>query len=168
MLGAKGLRRATEIAILNANYIAHRLKPHYPVVYTGSNGRVAHECIIDLRMIKTTTGVTVEDVAKRLIDYGFHAPTMSWPVPDTFMIEPTESESKLELDRFCEAMISIYEEINKVRNGEFDLADNPLKHISNIRKLKMVLKNGKKVDISFPDQQTSFWKLYFKEFEKEE
>ena len=128
MLGAKGLRRATEIAILNANYIAHRLKPHYPVVYTGSNGRVAHECIVDLRTIKTATGITVEDVAKRLVDYGFHAPTMSWPVADTFMIEPTESESKSELDRFCDAMISIRNEIAEIESGQCDKENNLLRN----------------------------------------
>jgi glycine dehydrogenase len=126
MLGATGLRRSTEIAILNANYIAHRLKSHYPVVYTGSQGRVAHECIIDLREIKVNSGITVEDVAKRLVDYGFHAPTMSWPVADTFMIEPTESESKTELDRFCNAMISIRQEIAEIESGKAEQKNNLL------------------------------------------
>ncbi len=128
MMGADGLTRATKVAILNANYIARRLAPHYPVVYTGPGGYVAHECIIDLRQIKAETGITVEDVAKRLVDYGYHAPTMSWPVPDTLMIEPTESESKEELDRFIEAMISIRDEIDRVARGEWDREDNPLKN----------------------------------------
>ena len=128
MMGGAGLRQATEVAILNANYIAHRLNPHYPVVYTGRNGYVAHECIVDLEPLKESCGVTVEDVAKRLVDYGFHAPTMSWPVHDSLMIEPTESESKSELDRFCDAMIAIRGEIAKVESGEFDREDNPLKN----------------------------------------
>jgi glycine dehydrogenase len=122
------LRRATEIAILNANYIAQRLAPYYPVLYKGKQGRVAHECIIDVRGFKESAGIEVEDIAKRLIDYGFHAPTMSWPVPGTLMIEPTESESREELDRFCEAMISIHGEIAKIAAGEWDANDNPLKH----------------------------------------
>jgi glycine dehydrogenase len=121
------LRRATEIAILNANYIAHRLAPYYPVLYKGKQGRVAHECIIDVRGFKESTGVEVEDIAKRLIDYGFHAPTMSWPVPGTLMIEPTESESREELDRFCEAMISINAEMVRVESGEVDANNNVLK-----------------------------------------
>ena len=112
------------MAILNANYIAARLAPHYPIVYAGKNGRVAHECIIDLRQIRQACGVTVEDVAKRLIDYGFHAPTMSWPVPETLMIEPTESEAKGELDRFCDAMIAIRAEIAAIEQGEADAIDN--------------------------------------------
>jgi glycine dehydrogenase len=126
MMGAAGLTRATEVAILNANYIAERLRTHFPVLYTGRNGRVAHECILDLRPIKERTGITVDDVAKRLIDFGFHAPTMSFPVPGTLMIEPTESESKTELDRFCAAMIAIAEEIDAVADGRLDAADNPL------------------------------------------
>ena len=128
MLGASGLRRATEIAILNANYIAKRLQPHYPVVYRGAHGLVAHECIIDLRPIKADTEISVEDVAKRLIDYGFHAPTMSWPVPDTFMIEPTESESKEEIDRFVDAMIAIRSEIAEIESGEADRENNLLRN----------------------------------------
>ena len=128
LMGADGLTRATEHAILAANYVAARLAPHYPVLYTGPNGRVAHECIIDLRPIKDSTGISVEDVAKRLIDYGFHAPTMSFPVPGTLMIEPTESEPKSELDRFIDAMISIREEIRAVETGALDADDNPLKH----------------------------------------
>ena len=125
MMGAEGLTQATRIAILNANYIARRLAPHYPVVYAGRNGLVAHECILDLRAIKERTGITVEDVAKRLVDYGFHAPTMSWPVPETLMIEPTESESRAELDRFCEAMIAIREEIAAVEQGGARPAEQP-------------------------------------------
>ncbi len=127
LMGRDGLLRATQVAILNANYIAHGLEGHYDILYTGKNGLIAHECIIDLRPFKESAGVTEEDVAKRLIDYGFHAPTMSWPVPGTLMIEPTESESKQELDRFIEAMIEIRGEIDKVAAGEFDSEDNPLK-----------------------------------------
>ncbi len=126
MMGSAGLKRATEVAILNANYIATRLKDHYPILYTGSLGRIAHECIIDLRPIKEETGITVDDIAKRLMDYGFHAPTMSWPVINTMMIEPTESEGLAELDRFCEAMIAIREEIKQVASGKWPLEDNPL------------------------------------------
>ncbi|MDF2377869.1 MAG: aminomethyl-transferring glycine dehydrogenase [Verrucomicrobiales bacterium] len=122
------LRRATEVAILNANYIAKRLDSFFPVLYRGEKGRVAHECIIDVRGFKESAGIEVEDIAKRLIDYGFHAPTMSWPVAGTLMIEPTESESKGELDRFCEAMIQIHAEISEVIEGRFDAQDNPLKH----------------------------------------
>lgn len=128
MMGADGLTDATRIAILNANYMAHRLQPYFPVLYRGSNGLVAHECILDLRPFKESAGVEVEDVAKRLMDYGFHAPTMSWPVSGTLMIEPTESESKMELDRFCDAMISIHGEIMDIQNGTADPQDNPLKH----------------------------------------
>lgn len=127
MMGAEGLKRATQIAILNANYVAHRLKDHYPVLYRGKTGRVAHECIFDLRPIKEATGVDVEDVAKRLMDYGFHAPTVSFPVAGTIMVEPTESESMAELDRFCDAMISIREEIREIESGKFDRLRNPLK-----------------------------------------
>jgi glycine dehydrogenase len=127
MMGAEGLTAATEVAILNANYIARRLAPHYPVLYTGHDGLVAHECIIDLRPLQDVTGISNEDVAKRLMDFGFHAPTMSFPVPGTLMIEPTESESKAELDRFIEAMICIHAEIVKVERGEYDRMDNPLK-----------------------------------------
>ncbi|AKU11071.1 glycine dehydrogenase [Azoarcus sp. CIB] len=126
LMGAEGLRNATVMAILNANYIAKRLDAHYPVLYRGENGMVAHECILDLRPLKDATGISVDDVAKRLIDFGFHAPTMSFPVPGTLMIEPTESESKEELDRFCDAMIAIRQEIAKVGSGEFDAKDNPL------------------------------------------
>ena len=128
MMGADGLRRATEVAILGANYVARRLAPHYPVLYTGRKNLVAHECILDLRRITKETGVTAEDVAKRLIDYGFHAPTMSFPVTGTLMVEPTESENQAELDRFCEAMIAIRHEIAKVAAGELDREDNPLRN----------------------------------------
>ena len=128
MMGRDGLEKATQVAILSANYLAHKLTPHYPVLYTGANGLVAHECIIDLRPLKETSGIAVEDVAKRLMDYGFHAPTMSFPVAGTLMIEPTESEPLGELKRFCEAMIAIREEIRQVENGEWDAADNPLKN----------------------------------------
>ena len=126
MMGPDGLRRATQVAILNANYIAHRLQPHFPVLYTGRGGLVAHECIVDLRGISRETGVTVDDVAKRLIDYGFHAPTMSFPVAGTLMIEPTESEDLGEIDRFCDAMIAIRGEINRVVAGDWPVDDNPL------------------------------------------
>ena len=126
LMGRDGLRKATEIAILNANYVAHRLAAHFPVLYTGENGMVAHECVLDLRPVKAQTGITVEDVAKRLIDYGFHAPTMSFPVAGTLMIEPTESESRRELDRFCEAMIAIRKEIDAIAAGEFEAGSNPL------------------------------------------
>ncbi|HIA43558.1 MAG TPA: aminotransferase class V-fold PLP-dependent enzyme, partial [Gammaproteobacteria bacterium] len=128
MMGALGLRKATEAAILNANYIAHQLKEHYEVLYKGKNGLVAHECIIDVRDLKESANIEVEDIAKRLIDYGFHAPTMSWPVAGTLMIEPTESESKEEVDRFCEAMIKIREEIKRIESGELDQEDNMLKN----------------------------------------
>lgn len=128
MMGAAGLKRATQVAILNANYIAARLAPHFPILYTGKNGIVAHECIIDLRAIKASSGITVDDVAKRLVDYGFHAPTMSFPVPDTLMVEPTESENKRELDRFCDALIAIRQEIAEVERGEADREDNLLRN----------------------------------------
>lgn len=126
LLGANGLKEASQVAILNANYLAQKLAPCYPILFTDENGRVAHECIIDLRPIKASTGISEVDIAKRLMDYGFHAPTMSFPVPGTFMIEPTESESKEELDRFVEAMTSIYHEVKNVQNGIWSLDDNPL------------------------------------------
>jgi glycine dehydrogenase len=128
MMRARGLKRATQVAILNANYIASRLQPFYPILYTGKNGMVAHECIIDLRAIKHTSGITVDDVAKRLVDYGFHAPTVSFPVADTMMIEPTESENKREIDRFCEAMIAIRKEITAVETGVADPENNLLRN----------------------------------------
>jgi glycine dehydrogenase len=128
MMGAQGLTNATESAILAANYVAKRLASHYPVLYSGAGGLVAHECILDLRPLKETSGISVDDVAKRLIDYGFHAPTMSFPVPGTLMVEPTESESKEELDRFIDAMIAIRDEIRAVEEGRSDREDNPLKN----------------------------------------
>ncbi|MBP8002361.1 MAG: aminomethyl-transferring glycine dehydrogenase [Chloroflexi bacterium] len=128
MMGAEGLKRATQVAILNANYVATRLDPYYPVLYKGENGRIAHECILDLRPIKDASGIGAEDVAKRLMDYGFHAPTMSFPVPGTLMIEPTESESLDELERFCTAMIQIREEIRAVETGQVDAENNVLKN----------------------------------------
>ena len=128
MMGSEGLKLATQIAILNANYIANKLKDHFPILYKGSKGNVAHECIIDIRTIKKETGVTEEDIAKRLIDFGFHAPTMSWPVPGTMMIEPTESESLKEMDTFCETLKKIKSEIEEIKNGKFDKIDNPIKN----------------------------------------
>jgi glycine dehydrogenase len=125
LMGGKGLTEATRIAILNANYVAKRLEPYFPVLYKGKKGMVAHECILDLRQYKS---VTVEDVAKRLMDYGFHAPTISWPVPGTMMVEPTESEGKEELDRFCEAMIAIHAEIIAIESGRADRQNNVLKN----------------------------------------
>ncbi|MFJ9407370.1 aminomethyl-transferring glycine dehydrogenase [Streptomyces sp. NPDC101393] len=128
LMGGEGLKRATQVAVLSANYIAKRLEPHYPVLYTGPGGLVAHECIIDVRPLTKATGVSIDDVAKRLIDYGFHAPTMSFPVAGTLMIEPTESEDLNELDRFCDTMIAIRAEIEKVGSGEWDKDDNPLRN----------------------------------------
>jgi glycine dehydrogenase len=128
MMGAEGVRRATETAILTANYVAARLAPYFPILYTGRGGRVAHECILDLRALKQAYGVNAEDIAKRLMDYGFHAPTVSFPVPDTLMVEPTESESMAELDRFCEAMIAIHGELQKIASGAWDRADNPIRN----------------------------------------
>jgi glycine dehydrogenase len=128
MMGGEGLAFATKVAILNANYIAARLEPHYPVLYKGANGRVAHECIVDPRALKGSAGIEVEDITKRLIDYGFHAPTVSFPVAGTLMIEPTESESKAEIDRFCDALIAIREEVRAIEIGTADRDDNPLKH----------------------------------------
>jgi glycine dehydrogenase len=128
MMGAEGLAHATKVAILNANYIAARLEPHYPVLYKGANGRVAHECIVDPRGLKSSAGIEVEDITKRLMDYGFHAPTVSFPVAGTLMIEPTESEPKGEIDRFCDALIAIREEVRAIERGTADRDDNPLKH----------------------------------------
>jgi glycine dehydrogenase len=128
MMGGEGLTRATTIAILNANYIAHRLRDHYPILYTGDRGLVAHECILDIRPITARSGISVDDIAKRLIDYGFHAPTMSFPVAGTLMVEPTESENRAELDRFCNAMIAIRAEIARVESAEWPADDNPLVH----------------------------------------
>jgi glycine dehydrogenase len=126
LMGREGLVEATKVAILSANYIAHRLKDHYPILYTGRTGNVAHECIVDIRPLKESSGISEEDIAKRLIDYGFHAPTMSFPVAGTLMVEPTESESLFELDRFCDALIAIKQEIDAVQAGTLNEADNPL------------------------------------------
>jgi glycine dehydrogenase len=134
MLGAEGLKRATEYAILNANYMRARLEKYYKILFLGKNGTCAHEFIVDLRPFKTSAGIEAEDVAKRLIDYGFHAPTMSFPVPGTIMIEPTESEDKAELDRFCDALIGIYEEIKAIESGTADKTDNPLKNAPHTQK----------------------------------
>jgi glycine dehydrogenase len=128
MMGGEGLRRATQVALLNANYVARRLEGHFPTLFNGRNGLVAHECILDVRPIKDACGISAEDVAKRLMDYGFHAPTLSFPVAGTLMVEPTESESKGELDRFIDAMIAIREEIRSVADGRVDKDDNPLKN----------------------------------------
>ncbi|HLY70049.1 MAG TPA: hypothetical protein VKR53_10005, partial [Puia sp.] len=128
MLGAEGVTNATKYAILNANYMKSRLEKNYKILYTGNNGTCAHEFIVDLRPFKSTAGIEAEDVAKRLMDYGFHAPTLSFPVPGTIMIEPTESEDKAELDRFCDAMISIYHEIKAIEDGKADKLDNALKN----------------------------------------
>jgi glycine dehydrogenase len=128
MLGAAGLKRSTEYAILNANYMKARLEKYYTILYTGKNGTCAHEFIVDLRPLKQTAGIEAEDVAKRLMDYNFHAPTLSFPVAGTIMIEPTESEDKAELDRFCDAMLSIRKEIAAIENGTADKANNILKH----------------------------------------
>ena len=128
MMGSEGLRKASQVAILNANYIAHKLKDSFPILYKGKSGNVAHECIIDIRTIKSETGITEEDIAKRLIDFGYHAPTMSWPVAGTMMIEPTESESLSEIDKFCSTLIKIKQEIDKIQSGEYDKTDNPLKN----------------------------------------
>ena len=128
LMGGEGLTRATQVAILAANYMARRLSGHYDVLYTGPDGGVAHEFVVDCRPFEKTSGVLVEDIAKRLMDFGFHAPTMSWPVPGTLMIEPTESESKAELDRLCDALIAIREEIRAIESGLLDATDNPLKN----------------------------------------
>jgi glycine dehydrogenase len=148
-MGPDGLKRATEVALLNANYVAKRLGAFYPVLYKGQNGFVAHECILDLRQYKT---VTVEDVAKRLMDYGFHAPTISWPVPGTMMVEPTESESKAELDRFCEALISIHAEIKAIESGRADRQNNVLKNAPHTAEVVI----SDKWDRPYPREQAAF------------
>lgn len=152
MMGNEGLKQASLISILSANYIAKKLEPYFPVLYKGRNGFVAHECIIDLREIKKQSGIDVTDVAKRLMDYGFHAPTMSWPVPGTLMIEPTESESKAELDRFIEAMISIRKEIDSVLNGTWTIEDNPL--VNSPHSLEMLTQT--KWDHKYTREQAAF------------
>jgi len=126
-MGADALRQASAVALLSANYLAHRLDPHYAVLFRGASGRVAHECILDLRPLKRDAGIDVDDIAKRLMDFGFHAPTVSWPVAGTVMVEPTESESLDELDRFVDALLAIREEIRAVESGAIDPSDNPLK-----------------------------------------
>ncbi|MFN5181534.1 MAG: glycine dehydrogenase (aminomethyl-transferring), partial [Bacteroidota bacterium] len=135
MLGPDGLKAATEIAILNANYMMEILKDHYKILYTGKNGRCAHEMILDCNEFKMSSGVEVADIAKRLMDYGFHAPTVAFPVVNTLMVEPTESESKAELDRFCEAMISIKNEINEIINGDYDKSENVIKNAPHTSRL---------------------------------
>lgn len=152
LMGAEGLKRATEVAILNANYIATRLKDHFPVLYSGRNGRVAHECILDVRELKERTGISNEDIAKRLVDYGFHAPTMSFPVPGTLMVEPTESEGLQELDRFIDAMIAIREEIAQVERGERDREDNVLKNAPHTAQVLM----AEEWHHAYPRQQAAY------------
>ena len=163
MMGADGLRRATEAAVLAANYVARRLAPHYPVLYTGRGGLVAHECVVDLRPLAKETGITVEDVAKRLIDYGFHAPTMSFPVAGMLMVEPTESEDLAELDRFCEAMISIRREIARVASGEYDRQDNPLKNAPHTAEM-LVVGEWKhlyeRAEAAYPAAACRIWKYW--------
>lgn len=152
MMREQGLKRATMVALLNANYIAKRLDPHFPILYKGKNDMVAHECIIDLRDLKDSCGITVDDVAKRLIDYGFHAPTMSFPVADTLMIEPTESENKRELDRFCDAMIAIRDEIRAIETGQMDKDNNPLKNAPHHQRLAV----EQEWDLPYSRQQAFF------------
>jgi glycine dehydrogenase len=152
MMGSDGLREATEGAILNANYMAKRLGDAYSVLYTGVQGRCAHEFILDLRPLKTSCGITEVDVAKRLQDYGYHSPTMSWPVSGTLMIEPTESESKAELDRFCDAMLMIREEIRAVEDGRMDKLNNPLKHAPHTASVTM----GDEWDRPYPRELGAF------------
>ncbi len=161
MMGEEGLRNATMIAILSANYIAEKLKPYFPVLYTGENGLVAHECILDINPIQQKTGITNEDIAKRLIDYGFHAPTMSWPVPNTLMVEPTESEPLKELDRFCNAMIAISKEISNIENGTWPKDDNPL--VNSPHTINTLIDDNwshpynRKTAIVASDQNNKFW-----------
>jgi glycine dehydrogenase len=162
MMGPDGLTAATQRAILNANYVAKRLEPYFPVLYRGGAGLVAHECIVDFRAWKKH-GLEVEDAAKRLMDYGYHAPTMSFPVPGTLMIEPTESEAKAELDRFCDAMIAIHGEMQAVVNGESDKTNNPLKHAPHTAKVVCAEAWNRPYSrerAAFPDRHTrasKFW-----------
>ena len=149
MMGSQGIKKATQVAILNANYIAEKIGSYFPILYTGRNGRVAHECIIDIRQIKKEHSITEEDIAKRLIDYGFHAPTMSFPVPGTLMIEPTESESKTELDRFCDALISIKGEIEKYSNV-LETNKSPLKNAPQTFKDIVDRNFDYEINIAFP------------------
>jgi glycine dehydrogenase len=152
LMGAQGLRRATEVAILSANYVARRLAGHYPVLYTGRNDRVAHECILDINPLKEVSGISAEDIAKRLMDYGFHAPTMSFPVAGTLMVEPTESEGLAELDRFVDAMISIRKEIAQVERGERDKSDNVLKNAPHTAKMLL----AEEWHHDYPRQQAAY------------
>jgi len=152
LMGAEGLRRATEVAILSANYVAHRLENHYPVLYTGRNGRVAHECILDINPLKEVSGISAEDIAKRLMDYGFHAPTMSFPVAGTLMVEPTESEGLAELDRFVDAMIAIRHEIAQIERGERDKSDNVLKNAPHTAKMLL----AEEWHHDYPRQQAAY------------
>jgi glycine dehydrogenase len=152
LMGAEGLRRATEVAILSANYVARKLIGHFPVLYAGRNGRVAHECILDIHDIKESSGVTAEDIAKRLMDYGFHAPTMSFPVAGTLMVEPTESEGLAELDRFVDAMIAIRAEIAQIERGERDRADNVLKNAPHTAKMLL----AEEWHHDYPRQQAAY------------
>jgi glycine dehydrogenase len=152
LMGAEGLRRATEVAILSANYVARKLLGHFPVLYAGRNGRVAHECILDIHDIKESSGVTAEDIAKRLMDYGFHAPTMSFPVAGTLMVEPTESEGLAELDRFVDAMIAIRAEIAQIERGERDRADNVLKNAPHTAKMLL----AEEWHHDYPRQQAAY------------
>ena len=163
LMGGRGLTEATAFAILNANYMARRLEPHFPILYKGASGRVAHEFIVDLRAFKESVGIEAEDVAKRLMDYGFHAPTVSFPVAGTLMIEPTESESKEELDRFCQALIAIRDEIREIEEGKADRTNNVLKNAPHTAQLvvsdKWTLPYGRE-KAAFPVEWTrarKFW-----------
>ena len=160
MMGSKGLKSASRISILNANYISKKLSEKYKVLYTGKNGNVAHECIIDIRPIKEKSGITEEDIAKRLIDYGYHAPTMSWPVSGTIMIEPTESENLDEIDRFCNALLSIKDEIVKIESGKFEKKDNPLINAPHTY-LELTADEWKH---SYSRKDAAFPKTYLKEY----
>jgi glycine dehydrogenase len=163
MMGGAGLTKATKVAILNANYIAKKLEPHYPTFYVGARGRVAHECILDMRHFKRTAGVEVEDVAKRLIDYGFHAPTMSFPIASTMMVEPTESESLAELDRFCEAMVSIRAEIKAIEDGAMPRENNALKnapHTAESVTMTAWDRPYAREAAAFPSPHTKVWKFW--------
>ena len=159
MMGAEGLKKATQVAILNANYMAHRIEQHFPTLYKNANGRVAHEFIIDVRPFDKSAGIKPDDVAKRLMDFGFHAPTMSWPVAGTLMIEPTESESKAELDRFCDAMVAIREEVRDIEQGRMDKANNPLKHAPHT----MHVVTASAWDRPYPREQAAFPLPYVRE-----
>jgi len=160
MMGSKGLKSASRISILNANYISKKLSEKYKVLYTGKNGNVAHECIIDIRPIKEKSSITEEDIAKRLIDYGYHAPTMSWPVSGTIMIEPTESENLEEIDRFCNALLSIKDEIDKIESGKFEKKDNPLINAPHTY-LELTADEWKH---SYSRKDAAFPKTYLKEY----